>query len=78
MTRDDQLRKAIAMDGAEPGGTIDSSNSGVFREATGEYLPQRTIDWGRSVTKFIVEHPEFCLVIAIALGAAIGVAVKRR
>ena len=66
------------MDGAEAGGTNDSINSGMLREVTGGYLPQRTVDWGRSVTKFIVEHPELCLVIAIALGAAIGVAVKRR
>jgi ElaB/YqjD/DUF883 family membrane-anchored ribosome-binding protein len=66
------------MNGAEEGGTNDSIDSGTLREATGGYLPQRTVDWGRAVTAFIVEHPELCLGIALALGVAVGVAVKRR
>jgi hypothetical protein len=66
------------MDGAEDSGPSDSIDSVGRRDATGEYLPQRAVDWGRSITTFIVEHPELCLAIAIALGAAIGVAVKRR
>jgi hypothetical protein len=66
------------MNGAEKGGTNDSIDSVLPRGATEGYLSQRTIDWGRSVTTFIVEHPELCLAIAIALGVAIGVAVKRR
>jgi hypothetical protein len=66
------------MDGAEESGTNDSIDSGSPRESTGEYLPQRAVDWGRSVTTFIVEHPELCLGIALAFGVAIGVAVKRR
>ncbi len=54
-------------------------DSGSPREATGENLPQRTVDWGRSVTAFIVEHPEeLCLGIALKFGVAIGVVVKRR
>ena len=68
----------MAMDGAEESRTNDSIESGSPRESTGEYLPQRAVDWGRSVTTFIVEHPEFCLGIALALGVAIGVVVKRR
>jgi len=68
----------MAMNGAEERGTNDSIDSGTPRKATGGNLPQRTVDWGRSVTAFIVEHPELCLAIALALGVAIGVAVKRR
>jgi len=33
---------------------------------------------GRSVTGFIVEHPEICLALALAVGAAVGLVVKRR
>ena len=68
----------MAMNGAEEGETNDFIDSVSPRGATGGFLPQRTIDWGRSVTTFIAEHPELCLAIAIALGAAIGVVVKRR
>jgi len=66
------------MNGAEESGTIDSIGSGTLRVATRRKLPQRTVDWGRAVTAFIAEHPELCLGIALALGVAIGVAVKRR
>lgn len=68
----------MAMNGAEESGTYDSIDSGALRETTGEFLPQRTVDWGRAVTEFIAEHPELCLGIALALGVAIGVVVKRR
>jgi ElaB/YqjD/DUF883 family membrane-anchored ribosome-binding protein len=68
----------MAMNGAEERGTDNSFDSDTLREAMGGSLPQRTLDWGRAVTAFIVEHPELCLGIAFALGVAIGVAVKRR
>ena len=68
----------MAMNGAEERGTNDSIDSGTIREATGGYLAQRTVDWGRAVTGFIAEHPELCLGIALLLGVTIGVAVKRR
>jgi len=68
----------MAMNGAEEPGTNDSIDPGTPLEAPGGYLPQRTVDWGRAVTAFITEHPELCLGIALALGVAIGVAVKRR
>lgn len=68
----------MAMNGAEERGMNDAIDSGTPRKAIGRYLPQGTVDWGRSVTAFIVEHPELCLGIALALGAAIGVVVKRR
>ena len=77
-TRNDQLRKAMAMNVAGEGGTNDSIDSVNPRGATGEFLPQRTVDWGRSVAAFIGEHPELCLVLALALGAVVGVVVKRR
>jgi len=66
------------MDGAEESGKNDSIDSRSPRESTGEYLPQRAVDWGRSVTTFIVEHPELCLGIALAFGAVVGVLVKRK
>jgi len=68
----------MAMNDAEERGTNDSIDSGTLREAAGGYLPQRTVDWGRAVTEIIAEHPELCLGIALALGVAIGVVVKRR
>ena len=68
----------MAMNGAEERGMNDTIDSGTPRKATGGYLPQSTFHWGRSVTAFIVEHPELCLGIALALGVAIGVPVKRR
>ena len=68
----------MAMNGAEESGPNDSVDSGTLRETTGGYLPQRTADWGRAVTEFIAEHPELCMGIALALGVAIGVVVKRR
>jgi len=66
------------MNGAEERGTNDSLDSDTPREATGGYTPRRTVDWGRAVTAYIGEHPELCLGLALALGAAVGVVVKRR
>ena len=68
----------MAMNGAEEGGANDFIDSVSPRGATEGFLPQRTVDWGRSVTAFIAEHPELCLVLAFALGAVVGVVVKRR
>jgi hypothetical protein len=66
------------MNGAEEGGTNNSIDSGTPKKAIGEHLPRGMVEWGRSVTAFIVEHPELCLGIALALGAVVGVVVKRR
>lgn len=68
----------MAMNGAEGSGRDDSVDSGTFRETAGGYLPQRTVDWIRVVTEFIAKKPELCLGMALALGVAIGVVVKRR
>lgn len=68
----------MALNGAEEIGPNDSIDSGTLREMNGGSLPQRTVDWGRAVTDFIAENPELCLGIALALGVAIGVVVKRR
>lgn len=43
-----------------------------------ETAPSRAIGLGRTVTDYIVEHPEICLGIALAVGAAVGLVVKRR
>ena len=66
------------MDGAEEQAASNSIDSVAPREAKEDYLPRGAVDWGRSVTTFIVEHPELCLGIALAFGVAIGVVVKRR
>ena len=68
----------MAMNGAEERGTDGPIDSGKHREAIEGHAPQTMVTWSRSVTAFIVEHPELCLGIALALGVAIGVAVKRR
>jgi ElaB/YqjD/DUF883 family membrane-anchored ribosome-binding protein len=68
----------MAMNGAEERGTHNSIDSGTLRETTEGFFPQRTVDWGRAATEFIAEHPELCLAIALALGVAVGVVVKRR
>ena len=47
-------------------------------EATGRPALRKAAGLGRSLTAYIVEHPEICLGVALALGAAIGVVVKRR
>ena len=59
-------------------GTIDSIEAGTPSVVNETDTPRRTADWGRSVTAYIGEHPEVCLGIALVLGAAIGVVVKRR
>ena len=53
---------------------------GAARKAATAYVSKTlgAVDWGRSVTTFIVEHPELCLGIALAFGVAMGVVVKRR
>ena len=53
-------------------------DKGTRDEVTGKAVPQTVTDWGRSVTTYIGENPEFCLALALVLGAAIGVVVKRR
>jgi len=58
--------------------TNESVDAGAPGEATGEYSPRKTVGWGRSVTAIIVEHPELCLGLALALGVIVGVVVKRR
>ena len=68
----------MAMKGAEERGTGGPIDPGTPRKAPGRYVPQRTVDWGRAVTEFITEHAELCLGIALALGAVIGLVVKRR
>jgi ElaB/YqjD/DUF883 family membrane-anchored ribosome-binding protein len=40
--------------------------------------PRRAAGLGRTVTDFIVEHPEICLGLALAVGVAVGVVVKRK
>ena len=43
-----------------------------------DLVPQRAAEWGRSVTAWIVEHPELSLGLALAVGVGIGLMVKRR
>lgn len=66
------------MNGEEDRGTQESLDTGTTGEIPENDAPRRMADWGCSVTAYIVEHPEVCLGIAVALGVAIGLAVKRR
>ena len=47
-------------------------------ETVTDYIPRRAVDWGRSATAWIIEHPELGLGLALALGVGVGLAVKRR
>lgn len=66
------------MNSAEDWGTIEDADAETSGEAEERVAPRTTADWGRSVTTYIGENPEVCLAVALALGAAIGLAVKRR
>jgi len=58
--------------------TIDLTEPCIPGDEVFEAAPRRAADLGRTVTNYIVEHPEFCLALALVVGAAIGVVVKRR
>lgn len=66
------------MNGEEELATAATSDADLPAEAIEDFAPRRTVDWGRSVTTFIAENPEASLGIALALGVAIGILVKRR
>ncbi len=58
--------------------TSDLTDSGIPDDEVFEIAPRRVAGLGRTVTDYIVEHPEFCLALAFVVGAAVGVVVKRR
>lgn len=66
------------MSSEEDWGTTENPNAEMSAEAEEWVAPRKTADWGRSVTTYIGENPELCLALALALGAAIGLVVKRR
>lgn len=66
------------MNSAEDWETIEDADVATSGEAEEWVAPRRAADWGRSVTTYIGENPEVCLAVALALGAAIGLVVKRR
>jgi len=76
--RHDQRRKASAITEGEERHTNDLINSGISDDEVIKDAPQRVAGLGRAVTDYIVEHPEICLVLALAIGAAVGVVVKRK
>jgi len=47
-------------------------------DSTKDHVQQRAIEFGRSVTAWVVEHPELSLCLGLALGVGVGLAVKRR
>lgn len=66
MTEAEELNDIELIDPGLPGDEVLDT---AFPEAAG---------LGRTLTDYIVEHPEICLGIALAVGAAVGLVVKRR
>ena len=54
------------------------TNDVVELEFPDEEVVENAPGPGRRVTDYIVEHPEICLGLALAVGAAVGVVVKRK
>ncbi len=58
--------------------TNDLIESDIPDDAVIENSRRRAAGLGRTLTDYIVEHPEICLGLALAAGAAVGVVVKRK
>ncbi len=58
--------------------TNDLIDSGIPDDEVFADAPRRVAGLDRTVTEYIVEHPEICLGIALAVGVAVGVVVKRK
>ena len=43
-----------------------------------DLVQHRAIEYGRSATAWVVEHPELSLCLGLALGVGVGLAAKRR
>jgi hypothetical protein len=58
-------------------GTNELSDPG-FEQDEAANLLEKPLCLGRALTNSIAEHPEICLGIALAIGVAVGLLVKRR